>query len=191
MLVLSRKIGESIVIDGDVTVTVVDIQRDKVRLGINAPKSVAVHRQEVFDAIHAPVGTPPSAPTQTMAKPTVAIIGASTDRRKFGNKSVRAHLAAGFEVFPVHPTVTEIEGLRVYQNARSIPVALDRVSMYLPTAIALPVLEELALVRPGEVWLNPGADAPEIIARARALGLHFIPACSIVALGLSPGQFGD
>jgi carbon storage regulator len=69
MLVLSRKKNESIVINNDITVTVVEIRGDKVRLGIVAPKEVPVHRQEVFDAIHgkqasepnvAPVVTKPS-----------------------------------------------------------------------------------------------------------------------------------
>ena len=52
MLVLSRKKNESIVINNDITVTVVEIRGDKVALGIVAPKEVPVHRQEVFDAIH-------------------------------------------------------------------------------------------------------------------------------------------
>lgn len=51
MLVLSRKKNESIVINGEVTVTVVEVHGDKVRLGIEAPKEVPVHRREVFDAI--------------------------------------------------------------------------------------------------------------------------------------------
>jgi carbon storage regulator len=52
MLVLSRKKNESIVIKGDITITVVEIRGDKVRLGIVAPKDVAVHREEVWEAIH-------------------------------------------------------------------------------------------------------------------------------------------
>ena len=52
MLVLSRKKNESIVINNDITVTVVEIRGDKVRLGIVAPKDVAVHREEVYEAIH-------------------------------------------------------------------------------------------------------------------------------------------
>lgn len=52
MLVLSRKKNESIVINNDIIVTVVEIRGDKVRLGIVAPKEVPVHRQEIFDAIH-------------------------------------------------------------------------------------------------------------------------------------------
>jgi carbon storage regulator len=52
MLVLSRKKNESIVINNDIVVTVVEVRGDKVRLGIVAPKEVPVHRQEVYDAIH-------------------------------------------------------------------------------------------------------------------------------------------
>jgi carbon storage regulator len=52
MLVLSRKKNESIVINNDIIITVVEIRGDKVRLGIVAPKEVPVHRQEVYEAIH-------------------------------------------------------------------------------------------------------------------------------------------
>jgi len=51
MLVLSRKKNESIVINNDITIVVVEIRGDKVRLGVEAPKEVPVHRREVFDAI--------------------------------------------------------------------------------------------------------------------------------------------
>ena len=53
MLVLSRKVNERIVIDKRITITIIEIRGDKVRLGIEAPLDVSVHRQEVFDAIHA------------------------------------------------------------------------------------------------------------------------------------------
>lgn len=52
MLVLSRKKNESIRINDDITITVIDIDRGKVRLGIVAPKEIPVHRQEVYEAIH-------------------------------------------------------------------------------------------------------------------------------------------
>ncbi len=61
MLVLSRKKNESIVINNDIVVTVVEIRGDKVRLGIVAPKEVPVHRQEVYDAIHGKDSTEPPA----------------------------------------------------------------------------------------------------------------------------------
>jgi carbon storage regulator len=64
MLVLSRKKNESIVINNDITITVVEIRGDKVRLGIVAPKDVPVHRQEVYEAIHGkgPEPAPPAPP---------------------------------------------------------------------------------------------------------------------------------
>jgi carbon storage regulator len=63
MLVLSRKKNESIVINNDITVTVVEIRGDKVRLGIVAPKEVPVHRQEVYDQIHGKDSAAPAAST--------------------------------------------------------------------------------------------------------------------------------
>ncbi|HKB37348.1 MAG TPA: carbon storage regulator CsrA [Gemmataceae bacterium] len=70
MLVLSRKKNESIVINNDITVTVVEIRGDKVRLGIVAPKEVPVHRQEVYDAIHGSKPAGDAAPsTVVVSKP--------------------------------------------------------------------------------------------------------------------------
>jgi carbon storage regulator len=67
MLVLSRKKNESIVINNDIVITVVEIRGDKVRLGIEAPKDVPVHRQEVYEAIHGTKGPVPAAATQPVA----------------------------------------------------------------------------------------------------------------------------
>ena len=69
MLVLSRKKNESIVINNDITVTVVEIRGDKVRLGIVAPKEVPVHRQEVYDAIHGKADHAQAEPAAVAGKP--------------------------------------------------------------------------------------------------------------------------
>ena len=125
-------------------------------------------------------------------KRTVAVIGAGPDRRKFGNKSVRAHLAAGFTVYPVHPNAETVEGLPAFKSVIDVPVEkLDRVTVYLPPAVGLTVLAAIAAKKPGEVWFNPGADSPEVLAEARKLGLNVIAGCSIVNLGLSPAMFPD
>ncbi|MEM9187006.1 MAG: CoA-binding protein [Planctomycetota bacterium] len=124
--------------------------------------------------------------------PTVAILGASVNRGKFGNKAVRAHLAQGFDVYPVNPKGGEIEGLTVYGSLAEVPEPrLDRVSVYLPPEIGAAAMEQIAAKGCDELFLNPGADAPEVIARAHELGLKPIVACSIVDLGASPGAFGD
>ena len=126
-----------------------------------------------------------------MAKPTVAIIGASSTRSKFGNKSLRAHAAKGYEVFPVNPNESVIEGLKAYPNITSIPVPIDRVSMYVHPTVGLTLIDEIAKCQPGEIWLNPGAESHSLIQRCRELGLNLIVGCSIVQLGVSPGAFPD
>jgi hypothetical protein len=124
-----------------------------------------------------------------MSKPTVAIIGASTDRRKFGNKAVRAFAAKGFEVFPIHPTAAEIEGHKAYRSVFDVPVEkLDRASLYLPPALGVAVLDEIARKGVGELWVNPGAESDELLEKAERLGINTIFACSIVGVGMSPSQ---
>ena len=114
-----------------------------------------------------------------MDKPTVAVIGASKDPSKYGNLSVRAHLEAGYRVFPVHPKETEIEGLKVYRSVTEIPEALDRVSLYLSPAIGMKVVDEIARKGTKELFLNPGSESDELIEKAKSLGLNVIIACSI------------
>lgn len=124
--------------------------------------------------------------------PTVAVVGASSDRRKFGNKAVRAYLQAGYEVFPVHPTETAVEGRPVFRSVRDIPTRqLDRIAVYLPPKVGLAVLDEFTAKPGATVYLNPGADAPEVVAKAKQLGLNVVAGCAIVAAGLRPDQFPD
>ena len=125
-------------------------------------------------------------------KPTVAIVGASSDRSKYGNKSIRAHMDQGYEVYPVNPKGGEIEGLTVFASLAEVPVDdLERISLYVPPAVGLKLLEEIVAKGCREFWLNPGSESDELIAAAQARGLDPIIACSIINLGVSPGQFGD
>jgi predicted CoA-binding protein len=122
-------------------------------------------------------------------KPTIAIIGASTDRNKFGNKAVRAYKSRGYQVFPVHPSAQTIEGLPAFRSILEIPGEhLDRVSLYLPPEIGLQMIEQIAQKPAQEVWLNPGADSPDLIARGKQLGLNMIVGCSIVDIGINPSD---
>lgn len=119
----------------------------------------------------------------------VAVIGASNDRRKFGNKALRAYRAQGYEAVPVNPHEREVEGLKAYPALREVPGKIDLVSFYVPPGVGLDVIGDVAACDVREVWLNPGADSPELVARARALGLDPIVACSILAIGESPGRY--
>lgn len=114
-------------------------------------------------------------------KPTVAILGASADPAKFGNRSVVAHAACGYEVYPINPRGGEIEGLAVYESISDVPGGpLDRVSLYVPPLVGLGLLEAIAAKGCGELWLNPGTESPELVEKAKALGLNPIVACSLI-----------
>jgi predicted CoA-binding protein len=113
-----------------------------------------------------------------MSNPTVAIIGASADKSKYSNKSIHAHLKAGYDVYPVNPKEATIEGLTCYKSVLDIPVALERVSLYLPPPIGVKVLDDVARKGCKELWVNPGAESPELMEKASALGLNAIYACS-------------
>jgi predicted CoA-binding protein len=117
---------------------------------------------------------------------TVAIIGASNVREKYGNRAVRAYLRQGWTVYPVNPHEREIEGLRSYASVTDIPGAVDRASLYLPPQVGLGLLESIKAKGIKELYVNPGAESDELMAKAEQLGLETIYACSIVDIGERP-----
>lgn len=119
---------------------------------------------------------------------TVAIIGASADRAKFGNKAVRAFARRGFMVYPVNPRETQIEGFTVFKSIAEVPARPDRVSVYLPPPVLLKILPDIAARGCDELWLNPGTESDAVLARAEQLKLNVVQACSIVGIGLSPEE---
>jgi len=116
----------------------------------------------------------------------VAVIGASNNRHKFGNRAVRAYKLQGYTVVPINPHETEVEGLKAYASVLDVPGPIEMASLYVPPEVGERVIEEIALKEIPEVWLNPGAESDALIARARALKIQPIVACSIVALGQDP-----
>jgi uncharacterized protein len=120
---------------------------------------------------------------------TVAIIGASNNRSKFGNIAVRAFLRAGYTVLPITPNQREVEGLGTYATVLDVPGPIDMATFYVPPSIGERVIEDVARKGIAEVWLNPGAGSTALVAKARALGIRPIEACSIIGIGLNPGQF--
>ncbi len=117
---------------------------------------------------------------------TVAVIGASKNRQKFGNRALRAFERQGFTVIPINPNESEVEGHKTYASVLDVPGAIDMATVYVPPRYGVRVIEQLAQKGVPEVWLNPGADGPEVVVRARELGLKTIQACSIIGIGESP-----
>ncbi len=120
-----------------------------------------------------------------MAK-VVAVIGASSNRNKFGNRAVRAFQQQGYTVVPINPHETEVEGLKAYASVIDVPGAIDMASFYVPPDIGLTVLDDVARKGIAEVWFNPGAESDALIGRAKALHIQPIVACSVVAIGQNP-----
>src|SRR5882672_11447851 len=114
---------------------------------------------------------------------TVAVIGASNDRRKFGNKAVRAFQAEGYQVIPINPHESQVEGLTTYASVMDVPGTIDMATVYVQPSVAMALLPELERKQIAEIWINPGADSDEVMEEARRRKLNAIFACSIVGIG--------
>ena len=120
-----------------------------------------------------------------MAK-VVAVIGASNDRSKFGNRAVRAYRLQGHTVIPINPHESEVEGLKAYKSVLDVPGTIDMASFYVPPEVGEKVIVEVARKGITEVWLNPGSESDALIRLARSLKIEPIEACSIVGIGENP-----
>ena len=120
---------------------------------------------------------------------TVAVIGASSDRRKFGNKALRAFQAQGHTVIPINPNEREVEGIPTYPSVLDVPGAIDMATVYVPADIGQRLLADFEQKQIPEIWINPGAESDELLAEARRRKLKIVEACSIIAIGRNPYEF--
>ena len=119
----------------------------------------------------------------------VAVVGASRERHKFGNKAVRAFRDAGHTVIPINPHETEVEGVPAYASVLDVPGPIDMATVYVQPDTALRLLDEFERKGIAEIWLNPGADDDDVLAEARKRRLNVIAACSIIGAGKSPADY--
>ena len=120
-----------------------------------------------------------------MAK-VVAVVGASSDPRKFGNRAVRAFRRQGYTVIPINPNEAQVEGLKTYPSVLDVPDAIDMATFYVPPDVGEKVIREVASKQIPEVWLNPGSESDELIRLARSLKVEPIVGCSILGIGENP-----
>jgi uncharacterized protein len=120
---------------------------------------------------------------------SVAVVGASNNRDKYGNKAVRAYIRQGYTVYPVNLHEETIEGLTVYPSLGDLPSKPDRVAFYIPPDAGLDMLPEVVRLEPDEFFINPGAESDELIEKAYEMGLTPILACAIVDIGESPSVY--
>jgi uncharacterized protein len=119
----------------------------------------------------------------------VAVIGASNQRHKYGNRAVRAYVQEGYTVIPINPHEREVEGLKAYPSVLDVPGSIDMATFYVPPDVGERVIDEVARKQIPEVWLNPGAESDALVARARSLSIRPIVACSIIAVGQNPNDW--
>ncbi|MDA0745433.1 MAG: CoA-binding protein [bacterium] len=114
-----------------------------------------------------------------------AVVGASQNRDKYGNKVLRCYLQHNLKAYPINPRETEIEGQNTYPDLASLPEPVERISVITPPSITEYIVEQAATAGIKHVWMQPGAESPNAVERAEALGINVIPgtACLLVALG--------
>ncbi|HVR61353.1 MAG TPA: CoA-binding protein [Polyangia bacterium] len=118
--------------------------------------------------------------------PSVAVIGASQDPRKYGNRAVRAYLRRGWTVYPVNPNESVVEGIATFKAVTDIPAPIDRATVYVPPSVGITLLPGLKQKDIPEIFLNPGSEDDALVAEAERLGLNAIQACSIIDIGERP-----
>jgi uncharacterized protein len=113
-----------------------------------------------------------------------AVVGASRDRAKIGNRVLQAYLQAGRPVFPVNPGADEVEGLKAYPDLASLPAPVHGVSVITPPHVTESIVEHAGAIGIKHIWLQPGAESAQAVARATELGMNVISGgpCILVAL---------
>lgn len=110
-----------------------------------------------------------------------AIVGASNDRSKFGNKIYRNLREAGYRVFAVHPSEDTVEGDPAYASILDLPEPVAVVDVVVPSWVGQQIAKDAAAANIPYFWLQPGAESQELIENAKALGLNVIHhACAMV-----------
>lgn len=117
-----------------------------------------------------------------LEKKVWAVVGANTDREKYGNMIYRKLLGRGYTVYPVNPNYGEIEGNACYKDLASLPEKPDVIDMVVSPKRGRAVLEEAARLGISNIWFQPGTHDEELLEYADSLGLTHAEACVLVAL---------
>jgi predicted CoA-binding protein len=114
-----------------------------------------------------------------------AVVGASRDRSKYGNKVFRAYLQNHLAVFPINAQADEVEELKAYPNLASLPDTVHGISVVTPPDVTERVVDQAHELGIRHIWIQPGAENEAAVQRAREWGLNVIAGgpCLLVVLG--------
>ena len=119
----------------------------------------------------------------------IAVAGVSREGTKFGNTALTELAARGYQVFAVHPEAEEIAGTPCYSNLADLRGQVDGVLVSVPSQQAVSVLREAAAMGLKNVWLQQGAESPEVLAQARDLGLNLVAKKCVLMYAPPVGSF--
>ena len=117
----------------------------------------------------------------------VAVIGASAKPHRYSYQAVMLLKEKGYEVFPVHKRLKEIEGIPVFSSILEVPGPVDTVTLYVNADISSSMKEDFLKKRPRRIIFNPGAENPDLKSAAEASGIITVEGCTLVML--KTGQF--
>ena len=120
-----------------------------------------------------------------LAADSFAVVGASVDRSKYGNKVLRCYQQHGRTVHPINPRADTLEGLKAYPSLAALPTPVPAISVITPPAITEQVVRDAAAAGVRHVWMQPGAESDAAIKAAEELGLSVIAGgpCLLVVMG--------
>jgi predicted CoA-binding protein len=124
---------------------------------------------------------------QFLAAPAFGVVGASTNRDKYGNKVLRCYLQNGRKVVPVNPNEPTVEGVPCVAAIDDLPVDVLSISMITPPAVTAQLVPLAINQGIKNIWMQPGAEHPDAVALCRQKGVNVIAdgSCVLVVLGYS------
>ena len=105
---------------------------------------------------------------------TIAVVGASRDRAKYGYRVFHTLKEEGFKVFPVNPNAREVDGVKAYPSLKELPQKPALVIVVVPPKVAKKIVEEAAAEGIENLWFQPGSESEEVLNTCREMGLNCI-----------------
>ena len=114
-----------------------------------------------------------------------AVVGASKDRSKYGNKVLRCYLQHNLKAYPINPGASQIEGRRAFPDLAALPEPVARISVITPPAVTEQIVEEAGDAGVEFIWMQPGAESEAAVDQAERAGIGVISGgpCLLVVLG--------
>ena len=114
-----------------------------------------------------------------------AVVGASRDRSKYGNKVLRAYLQQGRTVYPINPHADEVEGIAAYPDLSSLPEPMQGISIITQPEVTELVIAEAERLGISHIWMQPGSESEAALMQAQAFDMNVIAGgpCALVVLG--------